>query len=42
MYTIKPIRTEADYQSALARVLVIFQARPGSPDADELEILVTL
>ncbi len=42
MYTIKPIRTEADYQSALARALVIFQAKPGTLDADELEILVTL
>ena len=42
MNTIKPIRTEADYQEALARVLVIFQAQPGEPDYDELEILATL
>jgi len=42
MNTIKPIRTEADYQEALARVLVIFQAQPGGPDYDELEILATL
>lgn len=42
MYTIKPIRTEADYHGALARVQAILNARPGSLDADELEILVTL
>ena len=42
MNPIKPIRTEADYHATLARVDVIFDSQPGDPDADELEILVTL
>lgn len=29
MNSIKPIRTEADYQAALARTEAIFQAQPG-------------
>ncbi|MBU6121782.1 helix-turn-helix domain-containing protein [Hymenobacter siberiensis] len=42
MNTIKPIRTEADYQAALARVDAIFDSKPGDPTADEFEILITL
>ncbi len=38
----KPIRTEQDYQEALKRVEQIFDARPGTPEGDELEITVTL
>ncbi len=38
----KPIRTENDYQLALSRVEQIWDAREGSPELDELEILVTL
>ena len=42
MYTIKPIRTEADYQAALDRAEAIFQAQPGEPEFDELDVLTTL
>lgn len=42
MNTIKPIRTEADYQVALARAEAIFHAQPGDPELDELDILATL
>ncbi len=37
--TIKPIKTKKDYQQALARLEVIFDAKKGSPKGDELEIL---
>ena len=36
---IKPIRTEDDYNQALARLELIFDAEFGSPEGDELEIL---
>jgi HTH-type transcriptional regulator/antitoxin HigA len=36
---IKPIRTENDYQQALARLELIFDAEFGSKEGDELEIL---
>ena len=39
---IRPIRTEEDYESACKRIDEIFQAEPGSPEDDELEILATL
>ena len=37
--TIKPIKTKKDYQQALARLEIIFDAKKGSPKGDELEIL---
>jgi HTH-type transcriptional regulator / antitoxin HigA len=37
--TIKPIKTAADYQNALARLEIIFDAKKGSKNGDELEIL---
>ena len=37
--TVKPIKTNKDYQQALKRLEVIFDARPGSPEGDELEVL---
>ena len=37
--TIKPIKTELDYQNALARLELIFDAKRGSKNGDELEIL---
>ena len=36
---LKPIKTEADYRAALKRVDDIFDAKPGTPESDELEIL---
>ena len=37
--TIKPIKTKKDYQQALARLEIIFDAKKGSANGDELEIL---
>lgn len=37
--TIKPIKDERDYQQALERLEVIFDAKKGSNEGDELEIL---
>ena len=36
---IKSIKNEEDYNIALARLEIIFDAIPGTPDDDELEIL---
>lgn len=40
--TLKPIRTKKDYEAALKRLEVIFDAKPGTPAGDELEILSIL
>ena len=40
--TIKPIKTEKDYQDSLKRLDVIFDAKKGTPEGDELEILSIL
>ena len=34
---IKPIKSERDYNKALKRLELIFDAKPGSADGDELE-----
>jgi HTH-type transcriptional regulator / antitoxin HigA len=39
---VKPIRTEADYETACKRIDEIFGAEPGTAEDDELEILLTL
>ena len=39
---IKPIRTKADHRAALAEIERLFDARPGTPEADRLEVLTTL
>lgn len=36
---IKPIKTETDYRAALDRLEVVFDAKLGTPESDELEIL---
>ena len=36
---IKPIKTEDDYNQALERLEVIFDAKFNSPEGDELEVL---
>ena len=38
----RPIKTEADYDSALAAIDRLMGAEPGTPEASELELLVTL
>lgn len=39
---IKPIKTVKDYKEALTRLEFIFDARPGTQEGDELEILALL
>jgi HTH-type transcriptional regulator/antitoxin HigA len=39
---IKPIRSEADYTSAMARLDDVWGAPVGSPEGDELEVLMLL
>jgi len=36
---IKPIKTKKDYQKAMSRLEEIFDAKPGTPEGDELEVL---
>ena len=40
--TIQPIRTSADHDDALARIEALWDAKPGSPEHDELEVLSVL
>ena len=37
---IKVLKTEEDYEEALARADEIFDAIPGSPEGNELELLL--
>ena len=39
---IKPVRTAQDYKNALARIDTLMDAEPGSPEFDELDVLVDL
>lgn len=39
---IHPIHTKADYRAALQRINAIWDAKPKSPEADELEVLSLL
>ncbi len=39
---IKPIKTEADYDSAVERVGHLMNSEPGTPEGDELEVLLVL
>jgi HTH-type transcriptional regulator / antitoxin HigA len=38
----QPIRTEADYRSALKEIEALFDAAPNTPDYDRLDVLSTL
>jgi antitoxin component HigA of HigAB toxin-antitoxin module len=38
----KTIKTEKEYDRALARINILMDADPGTPRGDELELLVTL
>jgi HTH-type transcriptional regulator/antitoxin HigA len=39
---LKPIRTEADYEAALAEVERLWGAKSGTPKGDRLDVLATL
>jgi HTH-type transcriptional regulator/antitoxin HigA len=40
--TISPIKTEADYDTALAEITGLMDAEPDTPEGDRLDVLVTL
>jgi HTH-type transcriptional regulator/antitoxin HigA len=42
MKVLKPIRTEADYNAALAEIERLWGAKSGTPEGDRLDILATL
>ena len=42
MVDVTPIRTEADYDAALAEIEALMRARRDTPEGDRLDILVTL
>ena len=42
MASVTPIRTEADYQAALARVDALMDAKAGTAEGEELDVLVDL
>ena len=42
MKDLKPIRTEADYEAALAEIERLWGAPAGAPEGDRLDILATL
>jgi HTH-type transcriptional regulator/antitoxin HigA len=42
MMNIKPIHSEDDYVESLARIDALMDAKPGTPQGDELDILATL
>lgn len=39
---VKPIRTEADYEAALAEIEKLWGAKSGTPRGDRLDVLATL
>ncbi|WP_323969232.1 helix-turn-helix domain-containing protein [Aeromonas veronii] len=39
---ITAIRNDADYEAALARIELLFDAPAGTPESDELSLLATL
>ena len=42
MVEVRPIRTEEDYEAALAEIESLMAARPGTPEGDRLDVLATL
>jgi HTH-type transcriptional regulator/antitoxin HigA len=40
--TVKPIKTKKDYREALEQLETVFDAKKGSPQGDELEVLSIL
>jgi HTH-type transcriptional regulator/antitoxin HigA len=41
-HEVKPIRSEADYESAMAEVERLWGAKSGTPQGDRLDVLATL
>jgi HTH-type transcriptional regulator / antitoxin HigA len=39
---IMPIRSEADYEAALKEIETLVNSQPGTPNADRMDVLVTL
>lgn len=39
---IRSVRNDADYQAALAEIETLFSVRPGAPEGDRPDVLVTL
>ena len=39
---LRPIRTEADYEAALAEIERLFDAAPDTPEGERLDVLATL
>ena len=39
---IKPIKTKKDYEEALKKIKMLFEAMPNTADGDLLEVLITL
>jgi HTH-type transcriptional regulator/antitoxin HigA len=39
---IRPVRTDADYRAALAEAERLWDADPGTPDGDRVDVLTTL
>lgn len=39
---IKPIRSEADHEAALKEIEGLLESQPGTPEADRMDVLVTL
>lgn len=42
MCNIKPVRTEEEYEAALARIEILMDAEPDTPEDAELDLLVDL
>jgi HTH-type transcriptional regulator / antitoxin HigA len=42
MVQVRPIKTNADYEAALARAEALMNAEPNTIEADELDVLATL
>jgi HTH-type transcriptional regulator/antitoxin HigA len=40
--SIKPIRNDTDHTAALARIEALWNAEPGTPEDDELDVLTVL
>lgn len=42
MVKVRPIRSETDYEAALAEIEALMQAQPGTSEGDRLDVLTTL